>query len=319
VIVIGGGNTAMDCARTALRLGNDVEVLYRRTRAEMPATDEEVREAEEEGVVMQFLAAPVGVRASNGRLLGLECVRMRLGEADASGRRRPVPIDGSNFFVACDTVLTAIGEAPEFEEAPLDHDAWVIKVGEFGAAKKEGWFAGGDIIEEPHTVAHALGAGKRAAIGIDHFLRGKGTPLELSKLRYGKLGNAPITRWRDDDPVDRNGAVNEVVAFEDLNLEHFTSVPRHTDRRLSIEDSKRGFAEVNRGLTWGHGLDEARRCFNCGVCNRCELCMIYCPDLAISRRADGTGFDINYDYCKGCGICNAECPRGAMMMTREGL
>ena len=319
VIVIGGGNTAMDCARTALRLGNDVEVLYRRTRAEMPATDEEVREAEEEGVVMQYLAAPVGVRASNGRLLGLECVRMRLGEADASGRRRPVPIDGSNFFVACDTVLTAIGEAPEFEEAPLDHDAWVIKVGEFGAAKKDGWFAGGDIIEEPHTVAHALGAGKRAAIGIDHFLRGKDTPLELSELRYGKLGNAPITRWRDDDPVDRNGAVNEVVGFEDLNLEHFTSVPRHTDRRLSIEDSKRGFAEVNRGLTWGHGLDEARRCFNCGVCNRCELCMIYCPDLAISRRADGTGFDINYDYCKGCGICNAECPRGAMVMTREGL
>jgi len=323
VIVIGGGNTAMDCARTALRLGNDVEVLYRRTRAEMPATEEEVREAEEEGVMMQFLAAPVGVRASNGRLLGLECVRMRLGEADASGRRRPVPVPDSNFFVPCDTVLTAIGEAPEFAEAPLDHDAWVIKVGEFGRANKDGWFAGGDIIEEPHTVAHALGAGKRAAIGIDHYLRGKRgeneQPLELNELRYGKLGNVPITRWRDDDPVDRNGAVNEVVGFEDLNLEHFTSVPRHTDRRLSIEDSKRGFAEVNRGLTWGHGLDEARRCFNCGVCNRCELCLIYCPDLAITRRADGTGFDIDYDYCKGCGICNAECPRGAMVMTREGL
>ena len=325
VIVVGGGNTAMDCARTALRFGHDVEVLYRRTRAEMPATDEEVREAEEEGVVMQFLAAPVGVRASNGRLLGLECVRMRLGEADASGRRRPVPIQGSNFFVPCDTVLTAIGEAPQFEDLPgsLDHDAWAVKVGEFGASKKEGWFAGGDIIEEPHTVAHALGAGKRAAIGIDHYLRGKagdnGTPLDFATLRYGKVGNAPITRWRDDDPVDRNGAVNEVVGFDDLNTEHFTSVPRHTDRRSSIEDSKRGFAEVNRGLSWGHGLDEARRCFNCGVCNRCELCLIYCPDLAISRRADGTGFDINYDYCKGCGICNAECPRGAMMMTREGL
>ncbi len=319
VIVIGGGNTAMDCARTALRLGNDVEVLYRRTRAEMPATDEEVREAEDEGVVMQFLATPVGVRASNGRLLGLECVRMRLGEADASGRRRPVPIEGSNFFVPCDTVLTAIGEAPEFDGVPLDHDDWVVKATEFGASKKDGWFAGGDIIEEPHTVAHALGAGKRAAIGIDHYLRGNDGPIELNELRYGKIGNVPVTRWRNDDPVHRNGAVNEVVGFEDINLEHFTSVPRDTDRQLSKSDATRGFAEVNRGLYWGHGLDEARRCFNCGVCNRCELCLIYCPDLAITRRADGTGFDIDYEYCKGCGICNAECPRGAMVMTREGL
>jgi 2-oxoacid:acceptor oxidoreductase delta subunit (pyruvate/2-ketoisovalerate family) len=205
----------------------------------------------------------------------------------------------------------------------LDHDAWVVKVTEFGGAQKPGWFAGGDIIEEPHTVAHALGAGKRAAIGIDHYLRAKagenGQPIDLATLRYGKMGNAPMTRWRQDDPVDRNGAVNEVVRFEDLNLEHFVNVARHPDRRLPIDDSKRGFAEVNRGLSWGHGLDEARRCFNCGVCNRCELCLIYCPDLAITRREDGTGFDINYDYCKGCGICNAECPRGAMMMTREGL
>ncbi|HET9234395.1 MAG TPA: NAD(P)-binding protein [Candidatus Eisenbacteria bacterium] len=325
VIVVGGGNTAMDCARTAIRLGNEVEVLYRRTRAEMPATEEEVQEAEEEGVVMQFLAAPVGVRASNGRLMGLECVRMRLGEADASGRRRPVPVENSNFFVPCDTVLTAIGESPDFEGVPssLEHDDWVIKVTEFGEAKKPGWFAGGDIIEEPHTVAHALGAGKRAAIGIDHYLRGKagdnGKPLDFTGLRFGRVGNVPITRWREDDPVHRNGAVNEVVPFEDLNLEHFRGTQRHTDRRLDIEESKRGFAEVNQGLSWGHGLDEARRCFNCGVCNRCELCAIYCPDLAISRREDGSGFDINYDYCKGCGICNAECPRGAMVMTREGL
>ena len=325
VIVVGGGNTAMDCARTAVRLGNEVEVLYRRTRAEMPATEEEVREAEEEGVAMQFLAAPVGVRAQNGRLMGLECVRMRLGEADASGRRRPVPVENSNFFVPCDTVLTAIGESPDFEGVPsnLEHDDWVIKVTEFGGAKRPGWFAGGDIIEEPHTVAHALGAGKRAAIGIDHYLRDKagenGKSLDFTKMRYGKIGNTPITRWRDDDPVHRNGAVNEVVPFDDLNLEHFRSAPRHPDRRLAIEESKRGFAEVNQGLSWGHGIDEARRCMNCGVCNRCELCLIYCPDLAISRREDGSGFDISYDYCKGCGICNAECPRGAMMMTREGL
>jgi 2-oxoacid:acceptor oxidoreductase delta subunit (pyruvate/2-ketoisovalerate family) len=325
VVVVGGGNTAMDCARTALRLGGEPLVLYRRTRAEMPATDEEVREAEEEGVGFRFLAAPVGVRAENGRLTGLDCVTMKLGDPDESGRRRPVPVPGSEFFLPCDTVLTAIGEGPEFSGLPADlaRDAWTLTTGTFGEGNLPGVFAGGDVIEEPHTVAHALGAGKRAAIGIDRYLREKAgesvPPLEFDSLRYGRSGNAVLTRWRDDDPVLRNGAVNAVVPFEDLNMEHFPPAPRNDDRRLGEAESRSGFGEVNRGLDRETALAEARRCFNCGVCNRCELCLIFCPDLAISRREDGAGFTINYDYCKGCGLCNAECPRGAMAMTREGL
>jgi NADPH-dependent glutamate synthase beta subunit-like oxidoreductase len=325
VVVVGGGNTAMDCARTALRLGAEALVLYRRTRAEMPAIDEEVLEAQDEGVSFQFLAAPVGARTADGRLLGLECRRMKLGDADDSGRRRPVPVPGSEFFLPCDTVLTAIGEAPEFEGLPgaVDHDDWVVAVREFCASGRPGWFAGGDIIEEPHTVAHALGAGKRAAIGIDGYLRSRagtaGTPPDLQALRYGRSGNTPITHWRGDDPVVRNGAVNEVVPYEDLNLEYFERVAAHEDRRISPEQSRTGFDEVNLGLDRAASLEESRRCFNCGVCNRCEICLIFCPDLAITRRADHGGFDIHYEYCKGCGLCNAECPRGAMAMTREGL
>jgi 2-oxoacid:acceptor oxidoreductase delta subunit (pyruvate/2-ketoisovalerate family) len=325
VVVIGGGNTAMDCARTALRLGSVPMVLYRRTRAEMPANDEEVEEALEEGIEFHFLAAPIKVRSKDGRLEGLDCIRMKLGEADESGRRRPVPVEGSEFFVPADTVLSAIGEGPDFAGLldGLDHDDWVLESDTFGALSRPGFFAGGDIVDQPHTVADALGAGKRAAIGIDHYLKTKAgeavaTP-SFPDLRYGRLGNATMTRWKDDDPIHRNGAVNEVVPFEDLNMEHFEPADVHGNQRLAVEKSLGTFDEVNRGLGHDVAVAEARRCFNCGVCNQCELCLIFCPDVAILRREDGTGFDIDYDYCKGCGLCNAECPRGAMAMTREGL
>jgi 2-oxoacid:acceptor oxidoreductase delta subunit (pyruvate/2-ketoisovalerate family) len=324
VVVVGGGNTAMDCARSSLRLGAETLVLYRRSRIEMPANDEEVAEAEREGVKFEFLATPVGVRSEEGRLTGLDCIRMRLGEPDASGRRRPVPIEGSEFFVPADTVLTAIGEGPQFGTFPpeVDHDDWTVRVDDFGQSRRPGFFAGGDIVEQPHTIADALGSGKRAAVGIDMFLcrrRGESNGADPSLLRLGPRGNVSVTRWRGDDPIHRNNSVNEVVPLEDLNLDHFVRIPKHADRSLSADRSRASFAEVNEGLSHQDALDEARRCFNCAVCNQCEICLIFCPDMAISRREDGSGFDIDYDYCKGCGLCNAECPRGAMAMTREGL
>jgi 2-oxoacid:acceptor oxidoreductase delta subunit (pyruvate/2-ketoisovalerate family) len=323
-VILGGGNTAMDCARTALRLGARPLVLYRRTRAEMPAIDEEVAEAAREGVSFEFLAAPVKVRERAGRLQGLECVRMRLGDVDDSGRRRPVPVAGSEFFVPADTVLTAIGEEVNPEDLPASfRNDGRVEVDEFGSTGVPRFFAGGDAAGQTRTVAHALGSGKRAAIGIDRFLRGESPTPESGRnhddLRYGRLGNMSITRWRGDDPVHRRGAVNEVVPFEILNTNHFVPVPRHDEGELSPEESCRGFYEVHLGLDGERALREAGRCLNCGVCNQCELCLIFCPDVAISRSADGKGFDIDYDYCKGCGLCSAECPRGAMAMTREGL
>ncbi len=323
VVVVGGGNTAIDCARTAWRLGAAPVVLYRRTRAEMPAIDEEVAEAQREGVAFRFLAAPAGIETRDGRLVGLTCVRMALGEADASGRRRPSPIPGSEFFVRADTVLTAIGEEAGTESWPegIGVTNGGVTVTTMGATTLDRTFAGGDVIDQPRTVAHALGSGKRAALAIDARMRGEGagSSVDEAALRYGRLGNVSMTRWRADDPISRNGATNEVVPFEDLNLDHYGSVPRHEIGLLPLQESRSLAAEVNPGLPRDLALEEAVRCFNCGVCNQCDLCMIFCPDLAISRRADGTGFSIDYDYCKGCGVCNAECPRGAMAMTREGL
>jgi 2-oxoacid:acceptor oxidoreductase delta subunit (pyruvate/2-ketoisovalerate family) len=324
VVVVGGGNTAMDCARSALRLGADVTVLYRRTPREMPAIPAEVREAREEGVSFEFLAAPIAAVTEGDDLAGISCQRMELGEADESGRRRPVPIEGDTFFVPADTVLTAIGEDVDLSFLPDDvRTRWgLIEVDPVGESTSAPVFAGGDAVDMPRSVADALGAGKRAALGIDHYLRDRAGEdvgeLPLGALRFGE-GNVSAGRYRsDEDPIQRESPVNEVVTWDRMNPHHFHSVPRHEDHFHDGIDLRSAFGETNFGLSEKEAIEEAERCLNCGVCNRCELCLIFCPDMAISRREDG-GFEIDMRYCKGCGLCAAECPRGAITMTREGI
>ncbi|HEX6133833.1 MAG TPA: NAD(P)-binding protein [Longimicrobiales bacterium] len=320
VVVVGGGNTAIDCARTALRLGASPVVVYRRTRNEMPAIAAEVDEAMREGIPFEFLAAPRAFHHIHGRLSGVECERMELGEPDASGRRRPVASAHGTFSILADTVLTAIGEDAGTEALPhgVATDDGRIVVDPLGATRAAGFWAGGDLTGLERTVADALGSGKVAAIGIDRALRAKrGEPVpvhDLAELRWSG-GNMSMSRWRGDDPVRRTDPSNERIDFTALNPAHFTRVARQRETFTDALD----FSEANRGLTALEALDEARRCFNCGVCNECELCLIMCPDVAITRRPEGTGFDIDLDYCKGCGVCAMECPRGAIVMTREGL
>lgn len=352
VAVIGGGNTAMDCARTARRLGSRVTVVYRRTREEMPAIDQEIEEAEAEGVEFVFLASPVRALREGDRLTGITLQPMELGEPDESGRRKPVPRDVEPVTLEVDTVLTAIGEESDLKFLPrslrpkwgvFEADSLSAVAAEYhsepptdeGEAPPHGFgdapgrngattliFAGGDVTDRPRTVAHALGAGKRAALGIDrafHLSRGKALEdWDPTGCAYGPEGNVSMSRYRGDDPVRRESPVNEVVSFQDLNPAHFEPRARREDWHLPPEQALGGFEEANRGLLPEEARAEADRCFNCGVCNGCELCMIYCPDFAISRRADG-GFSIDMDFCKGCGICAAECPRGAIVMTQEGV
>jgi len=177
VAVIGGGNVAMDAARTALRLGaEEVLVLYRRTEAEMPARREEIHHAKEEGVVFQFLVSPVRFAGERGELSAVECIRMELGEPDESGRRRPVPIEGSEFVITIETAIIAIGNQPHplvpRTTPGLAVTRWgTIQADEEGATSREGVFAGGDIVTGAATVISAMGAGKRAAAAIDRYLR----------------------------------------------------------------------------------------------------------------------------------------------------
>ncbi len=348
VVVVGGGNTAMDCARTAVRLGAEVTVLYRRGRAEMPANHEEVEAALHEGVRFGFLAAPVAILGeaaapdqepldavgdtfntfdtpgTRGRVTGVSCVKMSLGAPDASGRRRPEPVPGTEFTVPCDAVVTALGEEVDLDTLPpeLENRNGALHVSPLGNTSRTALFAGGDVIEEPHTVAFAIGSGKRAAIGIDHYLRlldgMDPDAVELGELRLGPDGNLSVAKWLESDPVVRVNPVNEVAGPADLNFAHFETAPRHDDRQRPSYQARHDFSEANLGLRRDDALAEARRCFNCGVCNGCEVCLVFCPDVAITRREDGR-FDIDYDYCKGCGVCAEECPRGAIVMTREGL
>jgi NADPH-dependent glutamate synthase beta subunit-like oxidoreductase/Pyruvate/2-oxoacid:ferredoxin oxidoreductase delta subunit len=350
VLVVGGGNTAMDCARSAVRLGAAVTVLYRRGRAEMPANAEEVEAALCEGVTFEFLAAPdailsdarraevgsiEGVEASFGEfhdpssgphVTGVRCRRMALGDPDASGRRRPEPVPDSEFTLAADTVLTALGEEADLGFLPegLVKNGGV-PAGVMGGTRRAHVFVGGDLLVTPHTIAYAIGSGKRAAIGIDHTLRSLAGDevdavgaLDVGSLRFGPEGNVSATRWHRDDPVRRADPVNEVIGLEDLNTAQFEHRPWHHDRFLPAERTRRTFGEANHGLPFDAALGEAQRCFNCAVCNGCEVCLIFCPDAAISRAPDGR-LVIDDAHCKGCGICAEECPRGAITMTREGL
>ncbi|HVP38487.1 MAG TPA: FAD-dependent oxidoreductase [Candidatus Saccharimonadales bacterium] len=310
VVVVGADNTALDCARAAVRLGAASATLVCPVeRGAVPAFHADVAEAEHEGVQLHFGTRPGAVHAPAGKPATLECSRE----------------DGSKLTLNADVLIAAAGEQPDF--APLPPDVkradGAVRADDLGATSRTAVFAGGDLAGEPRTVAHALGAGKRAAVGIDRFLRqraGEKVEADLAQLRYGGTGNVSATRWRGDDPVRRSGEVNEIVAFEQMNMAHFQHAPRHADRRRPAAERRSGFAEVNLGLPPPHAHAEALRCFNCGVCNQCEVCLVFCPDVAITRRAEGAAkFSISYKYCKGCGVCSFECPRGAMAMTREGL
>jgi len=305
VAVIGGGNTAMDAARSALRLGADVTVLYRRSRKEMPAISEEIEEAEQEGVRLEYLSAPVEILTARKKVTGLRCVRIRLGEPDESGRRRPEPIAGSEYTIEdVDTVIPALGQ--EADLSLLDKGVRtrgdLIVTNEAGATSRQALFAGGDAATGSGTVAHAIGSGKRAALAIDKFLRGEA--LDDFPPLTEHVHAAP----RDVDPT--------VVHFEDLNLAYFTEEERTPQPQRAVSERIKDFGEVNLGFAEKDALCEAERCFSCGTCNQCDTCWLYCPDVCILRR-DHEGYEVNYDYCKGCGVCVEECPRDAISIEEE--
>lgn len=303
VLVVGGGNTAMDVARSLARLGRKVTVMYRRSRYEMPAIAEEVEELLEEGIPIEFLSTPVAlIHNQEGKLAGARCIRMRLGKPDQSGRRAPEPIPGSEFEVEVDSVITAIGETSDLTFLPPElktRVSWNIPTDPMGRTFEEKIFACGDVADGAGTVTAAIGYGRRAALAIDAYLTGKELPPKA---------HIPPSLWERTD---------HIVRFNDINLAYFQLLDRIEASHLKPEERIRSFDEVRLGLTEEEVRQEARRCFSCGTCPACDNCWIFCPDVAVHRVFDDPKrlYYVDYDYCKGCGICAAECPRDCIEMV----
>ena len=303
VAVVGGGNAAIDAARTALRLGaREVKILYRRSREEMPADPSEVEQAIEEKVEVLFLMTPTKIEREDGQL-GLTCMRMKLGEPDVSGRRRPVPIQGSEFSIKVDTLITAIGQAPQIP------DNFRLRIGRGSTIRvdpvtlttnREGVFAGGDAVTGPATVVQALATGRQSAFRINEYLQHR-YPL-VSKDEGETLTGDLLPK----------------------TIEMIRKLKRFEPPILSPQERAKEFEPVELVYDWESAINEARRCLRCGMgaeilfqdkCATCLTCLRICP-YHVPYLDDSGTVQIPADQCQACGICVAECPAKAIVLRK---
>ena len=285
VIVYGGGNTALDAARTAKRLGAaDALVVYRRTRERMPAHESELEEALQEGVRIKWLST---IKACGTKQILVENMQL-----DDSGAPQPT---GEFEAIDAECVILALGQDVDLSflkrVTGIELADGVVEVDAQMMTGHAGVFAGGDMTPAERTITTGVGHGKRAALSVDAFLRGE------------SCGVPTPTR--------------EIATFDRLNTWYYGDAPQMVQSQLDMLRRAASFAEVTTGLDETNALFEARRCLSCGNCFECDNCYGVCPDNAVVKLGPGKRFRINYDYCKGCGICAAECPCGAIEMIPE--
>jgi NADPH-dependent glutamate synthase beta subunit-like oxidoreductase/Pyruvate/2-oxoacid:ferredoxin oxidoreductase delta subunit len=300
VVVVGGGDTAVDAARVSLRLGPDaaaisrrmgaeVTILYRRTRTEMPAIEMEIEQALEEGIKIEFLAAPVKVeRDSDGKLAKLHVQRMELGEPDDSGRRRPVPIEGDVYEMEADTLVLAVSQAPDWSTlgGGIEVKGNWLEVDDWGRTGTEGVWSGGDTLTLGLATI-SIGQGRKAAECIHATLRGE----------------------EPKAPPERPG-----IGKDRLRMDWYEAKPRAERDVLSPEARLADpYGEMDLGITQEKALEEVNRCFSCGLCFGCENCWMYCQNNCFKKTKEiepGHYYDIDLATCDGCKKCAEECPCG---------
>ena len=285
VVVYGGGNTAIDVARTVKRMGGEPIIVYRRTRDKAPAHDFEIEEALQEGVMIKWL--------STIKQAGAGEITVEKMELDEKGFPQPT---GEFEKLEADSVVLALGQDVDMSlldgVAGLEIKDGTVQVAPNMMTGRAGIFAGGDMVPSERTVTVGVGHGKKAARNIDAWLRG---------ITY-----APEPK-------------HEIATFDKLNPWYYSDADKTVRPMLDIIRRQTSFDEVQGGLDETNALFEARRCLSCGNCFECDNCYGVCPDNAVIKLGPGKGFEFNYDYCKGCGICVAECPCGAIKMVTEDI
>jgi len=287
VLVIGGGDTAIDSARVAKRLGADVTIVYRRSRSEMPAIKPEIDGALEEGVAIQFLTAPVEILRQNGLAVGMRCIRMDLGAPDASGRPRPVPVAGSEFDLQATTIIAAISQEPRIDGLDIvrKQGPWIPADGAH-VPGMEGVFTGGDDVELG-LVTIAISQGRFAAEAID--------------------------AWIQDRSLERP-APGSPIGPERVKLDWYKPAERHERKHVPVEQ-RSADTEIQLGLSEAEALDEAKRCMSCGMCMDCETCWMYCTNNCFVKLPKGEHYKVKLELCNGCKKCAEACPCGYIEMN----
>lgn len=314
VVVVGGGDVAVDVARTARRLCDPdagITMVAPEKEGEFPAIQEGLVEAEQEGIHMIGEYQPIEFIGKE-HLKQIKFIKTKVEKDQATRRYRLSPVKGKDRFLDADLAIIAIGQIPDtsvFFESIVDKESSRVFVDELGSTPLSGFYAGGDVIRQRPAVAYAILSGKRAALSIHLEVNGYEPNRVMTSLKLGKGPSLSISAFVDNRGVD----FGKVVGFSELNTLPYRKVEQHHGITLPPEARKTNFREVNRGLEKEAAIDEAGRCFYCGTCIECDLCFLLCPDISIIKEGQRL-YSVNKDYCKGCSICAITCPRHVIEM-----
>lgn len=322
--VIGGGNTAIDVARTLVRLGLEPIIVYRRRRQDMPAFSPELQMALDEGIKLRELLTPIAIKSAGRDSTGhqspyvVTLQKMKVSTVEIEGRARVVPDGDKTETLQVDHIFSAIGAEPEapWHQIPagksprLDLSHCILIKDDIPIAY------GGDLTNRVKSVADAIASGKQAAMALDTYFK-SGWDMVKKAVTGCQVGPGPavsMAMYLDKERKDRSP---HIVSYNEINIHYFKSASRVNVPVLPPGDRIQSFSPVESTLTKAAALQEARRCFNCGICNACDYCRLYCPEMSVMVEDERR--HINLDFCKGCGLCVAECPRNAMALKEENL